>query len=208
MTALLRRLPAAILLAVALSGLGGCFSSAPATRLYVLAPMAEGAAKAPAPAEAARKPVSLVIREVRVPQYLDRPQIVTRDSGHRLTISEFDQWGGNLREDLTRVLSENLALLLASNRIVAAPYPMALQPDYRIDVEVLRFEREMDGQVRLAARWWLMSGKDAVLLASPEAAFTVVPAGSSYEAVVAAMSAVYGDLARAIVDSIRKANGP
>lgn len=211
MTPPLSRLAAVFLLAVALFGLGGCFSSTPATRLYLLTPMTDATAdannKVPATAAPVVKPVSLVIREVRVPQYLDRPQIVTRGSGQRLLISEYDQWGGNLREDLTRILSENLGRVLGSDRVVAAPYSMAWQPDYRIDVEVLRFERDAEGQVRLSARWRLMAGRDAVLLASPEAAFSVAPADSSYSSLVAAMSSAYADLARAIADSIRKVQG-
>ena len=187
--------------AIAVS-LAGCLSSAPATRLYLLAPVTE-----PEAAGRAAKPVTLSIREIRLPQYLDRPQIVTRDSGHRLQIAEFDQWGGNLREDMTRILAENLGRLLGSDRVFSAPHNVLLQPDYRVELEVLRFEREPGGQVRLAARWWLARGTDATLLLSREAAFSGTPHADSYDALVAAMSTVYGKLAGAIADSIRQAGG-
>lgn len=184
--------------------LAGC-SSGPATRFYTLAAVAEAPpAGAKDPAPRAARPVTLVITDLRLPQYLDRPQIVTRGSDHRLRMAEHQQWGGNLRDDMTRVLAENLGRQLPGDRVLAAPIHTALQPDYRIEVDVQRFEREADGSVRLAARWWLSRGPDGALLAGPEASFTGPPVGADdYEALAGAMSAVFGDLARAIADSIR-----
>ena len=182
----------------ALTLLSGC-SSGPATRFYTLAPVAATDA-----APQAARPVTLVITDLRLPPYLDRPQIVTRGSDNRLRISEHQQWGGNLRDEMTRLLAENLGRQLPGDRVLAAPTHMALQPDYRIEVDVQRFEREADGSVRLAARWWLTRGPDGILLASPEASFTGTSVGEdAYEALVASMSSVFGELAQAIAHSIR-----
>lgn len=197
MTHQLRRIATGLL---ALGSLTGCLGSAPGTRLYQLEPIADR----PTVASMA-KPVTLVVREVRLPQYLDRPQIVTRDVGHRLQFAEFDQWAGDLREDLTRILVENLGRLLASERVFAAPLNVAVQPDYRLEVEILRFEREAGGRVQLTARWWLGRGSDGGLLATREASFSGTSATDAYSGLIAAMSVVYGDLARAIADSVRKA---
>ena len=184
--------------------LAGC-SSGPATRFYTLAPVAEAppvAAKDAAPRAA--RPVTLVITDLRLPPYLDRPQIVTRGSDNRLQMSELEQWGGNLRDDMTRVLTENLGRQLPGDRVLAAPFQIAVQPDYRVEVDVQRFEREANGPVRLAARWWITRGQDGALLANPEASFTGPTAGAGdYDALVGAMSTVIGELARAIADSIR-----
>jgi uncharacterized lipoprotein YmbA len=150
-------------------------------------------------------PVALVIKDVRLPQYLDRSQIVTRIDSHRLQMFEHEKWGGNLREDMTRILAESLAQILESDRVIAAPHTMRLTPDYRLEVEVQCFEREAGGRVRLSARWWLTRGADAALIVSPEASFSGAPLGEkgSYEALVGSMSAVYGELALAIARSIR-----
>lgn len=184
--------------------LGGC-SSTPATRFYVLAPVAQAPLTMSA-AEPGKPSVTLIINDVRLPQYLDRPYIVTRDNDHRLQMFEHEQWGGNLRDDMTRVLAENLGRLLASDRVIAAPTSLRVQPDYRIEVEVLRFEREPGGggRVRLSARWWLTQGADAKLLASPEASFSGESIGESgaYDAMINSMSVVYGELAQAIARSI------
>lgn len=186
--------------------LAGC-SSAPATRLYTLTAVAPPAsAKEFAPGAA--RPVTLVITDLRLPQYLDRPQIVTRGSDQRLRMSEHQQWGGNLRDEMTRVLAENLGKQLPADRVLAAPTHIALQPDYRIEVDVRRFEREANGHVKLAARWWITRGSDGTLLASPEASFSGPPVDAdAYEALVGAMSAACGELAQAIARSIRTRAG-
>lgn len=182
--------------------LTGCLGSAPSTRLYQLEAGADKAAKA-----ATGNTPTLLVRDIRLPTYLDRPQIVTRGAGHRLHIAEFDQWGGDLREDMTRVLVQSLGRTLGSQRVFAAPVGIALQPDYRLEVEVLRFEREADGQVRLHARWWLARGADLGLLATHEASFARASSSDSYPDLVATMNMVYAELVDAIAASIRKLGG-
>ena len=176
----------------------GCASD-PVTRYYVLA------ASAAAPASADAVGVAVVIKDVRLPQYLERPQIVTRGSDHRLLMADYELWAGDLRQDLTRVLAENLSRLLGSDRVVAAPHTLRVQPDVRVEVEIQRFERSAAGRVELAARWWLTRGSDGALLASPGVTIPGAPLapGAPYEAVVASMSGVYGELAGEIARSIR-----
>lgn len=183
-------------------GLTGCLGSAPSTRLYQFEAGADKGGK-----EATGNTPTLLVREVRLPAYLDRPQIVTRGAGHRLHIAEFDQWGGDLREDMTRVLVKNLGRALGSQRVFAAPVDIALRPDYRLEVEVLRFERDTDGQVRLHTRWWLARGADLSLLATHESSFARPSASDSYADLVASMNMVYAELAHAIAASIRKLSG-
>lgn len=190
--------PLLIALAAVLALAGGC-SSVPATRSYLLS------ATAAAPAEMAATPLAVVVKDLTLPQYLDRSQIVTRGGGHRIQIVEHELWAGNLRQDMMRVLVENLGRVLASERVVAASNALRLQPDFRVEVDVLRFERGADGRVELAARWWLTRGSDGLLLASPTQTLFGAPLGegASYEALVASMSAVYGELAQAIARSIQ-----
>jgi hypothetical protein len=104
---------------------------------------------------------------------------------------------------MIRILAENLGRLLPNDRVIAAPHPVPLQPDYRLALEVQRFERDADGRVQLTARWWLTRGADLAPLASPAATFTGGAIGdSSVDALVQSMSTVYGELAQAIARSL------
>jgi len=191
---------AAAALALAAALVPGC-ASAPPVRLYVVTPI-------PGPAPAARAPgPGIVVAAVRLPEYLERPQLVTRRGDNRLQLEEFHQWGGNLAKDLTRVMAENLALLLGSDAVVAAPHTLRLKPDYRVETEVLRFERSGDGRVHLAAKWWLQRGSDGSILASATTALASEPLAESAgaEGTVAAMSGVYGELSRVIAQAVSQA---
>lgn len=195
-----RRLTAAAILAL----LAAC-SSAPATRFYVLS----STAAAPAAGPTAGRPVALVLKPVALPQYLDRSQIVVRGAGHRLRMSETELWAGDLGQDMTRVLAEDLGRLLRTDRVVVAPHTLQLAPDFRVEVEVLGFELGADGRVRLAARWSLARGADGRLLAGTLEGYAGAPLGATpdYEAVVASMSALCGELAQAIARGIGAQGG-
>lgn len=184
----------------------GCVTPGPRTHFYMLdAVVASSPPGAAATAARATKPVTVVIKDLRLPLYLDRPQIVARNDGNRLEVNEFEQWGGPLREDMTRVLVTNLGRLLGGDRVVAAPYHMTTLPDYRVEVDILGFERVPGGRVRLSAQWWISRGADATPVASSDGTFTGEPLAADvpYEKLVASMSAVYGELAQAIARSIR-----
>lgn len=171
--------------------LGAC-ASAPATRFYALAP-------APASVTAARlaAPPIIVVREVGLPRYLDRPQIVTRTEAHRLRFAEFAQWGGDLREELTQVLAENLARRLAGSAVLPAPTFAATRPDLAVDVDIVRFEAADDGQVHLVARWRVPGAPIRT------AAFSRPRPGEAVDAaLVGVMSELVGDLAAAIAPTV------
>ena len=196
------------LLAVALALLlGGCITPGPTTRFYSLTPVTGTPPDSPRAIEklTTAKPRFVVIRDVRLPLYLDRPQIVTRSAGNSLEWSEIDQWGGVLRDDLARTLATNLGRLLEGDRVVAAPYPVSNPPDCRIEVEIRSFERLPAGQVELLAQWWITRGSDGALLGSSEGKFASQPVadGAAYDTLVNAMSAVYGELAQAIARSVQ-----
>jgi uncharacterized protein len=190
---------AAFALALAVALATGC-SSVPPVRFYVVTPLA-----GPAPAARAPGP-RVVVAAVRLPEYLERPQLVTRSGDNRLQLEEFHQWGGNLAKDLTRVMAENLSLLLGSDAVVAAPHTLRVRPDYRVEIEVLRFERAGDARVHLTAKWWLQRGADGTPLASPTTALesAPLPEAASVELTVAAMSGVYGELSRVIAQAVAR----
>jgi uncharacterized lipoprotein YmbA len=181
----------------------GCFSSInSATRFYILSPLDDltgsGDEKSP------NSSLSVEVASLRLPQYLDRPQIVTRSSGNRLILSENHQWGGNLRKNMIRVLAKNLSQLLATPNIAISPYRPRTPPDYLVELEVMKFEKDPDGRVRFSTQWRLSTGKNrkplAVKITELESA--VVQTGSDLELTVLAMSTLLGDVSLIISKQI------
>ena len=190
--------PLRLAMAIVVALLSAC-ASTPSTRFYVLSPLA-AAQSAPVSA----KPVAVVIRDIRLPQYLERPQLITRDGENRIQLADDAQWAGNFQQDMVRVLTENLGLLLASDRVFSAPHNGPLKADFKLDLEILRFEQGADGRVTLSARWWLIRGSDNALIEAPSVSLNSAPIDKlARDSLVAAMSSVYGELARLIARSVK-----
>src|SRR4030095_6551025 len=65
--------------------------------------------------------VALGVGPITLPGYLDRDQLVTRISENRLAVAENDRWGEPLEENVSRVISQNLSLLLADDKVTRFP---------------------------------------------------------------------------------------
>jgi uncharacterized lipoprotein YmbA len=140
---------------------------------------------------------------VALPGYLRRPQIVTRD-GNRLTRSERYTWGEDLESDFARVLAENLAILVPTDRISTFPWSDPRQLDYSIAVQVSRFDRGSDDRVSLLAQWRIVDAKTGQSLQTGRASIQEPADGRGYDETVAAMSRAVAALARELVDAIHK----
>lgn len=195
-------------LALALVLLAGCATGdAPTTRFYVLSALPGDSA---ALGDARRDPpIAVDIATLRLPQYLERPQIVTRSARNELALAEYHQWGGNLAKNMTRVLARNLALLLGTAEITVFSRRPPAPADVRVDIDVLQFERGPDRRVLLSAQWRLRAGADGAprLARISELASAPIDAEAGMDATVEAMSSLLGELstviARAAIEQIR-----
>src|SRR5215813_10445740 len=190
---------------VALFVLSGCLGSTPPTQFY-LVPSLTGPDTAP-PVSAGPRDLTLAVGPVTVPPYLDRPQIVTRTSRAKLTLADFEQWAGPLADTIARVLSEDLALLIPTERVVLYPWPRTMDPDYQIMVEVLQFERGPGSQVVLVARWSLLD-RDGKELALRTARINLTAGGTDSEATVTAMGRALDALAQDMAATLRSMGPP
>ena len=150
------------LLFVILSVSGCASSKTPVTHFYILDPC--DSITLPAGQMAQKSIFSIGVTSFRLPQYLERPQIVTRSSENKLVLAEFHQWGGNLRKNMTRVLAKNLSQLMGTPEIFIYPDIPQSPPDFRVELTVMKFERDPDRKVRLSAQWRLFGDKDKVPL--------------------------------------------
>ena len=197
------RLPMVLIFVLAGCLLSSCLSSnTPATRFYVLNPLEPGKGLYTGPRDA----ISLEISSLHLPQYLERPQIVTRSTGNQLDLAEYHQWGGNLRKNMMRVLAKNLSQLLDTARVYMSPHHPSTPADFRVQLEVMKFERDPDGKVRLSTQWTLLRGQDQRPLATriTDLESQEVPKDADPEETVSAMSALLGELSVIISREILK----
>ena len=146
--------------------------------------------------------LALGIGPVKFPGYLDRQQLVTRISQNRFAVAENDRWAEPLEENFSRVLSQNLSILLETNRIVAYPWERNQRPTYQVQVEVLRFEPNAEQLVELWARWTILDDARKTISVK-ESYLTQRARDKSTEESVAAMSEVLANFSQEIAAAIR-----
>ena len=150
-------------------------------------------------------PAVVAVGPVILPDYIDRPQIVTRKSAYQLELAAYDHWAAPLYDMLPRVLVEDLALRLPSDRVVAFPQIGDASFDYRVAIDVSRFDVDATGAATLAARWQLYarSAPRALLVADDTLQRQIE--GRGYDAYAASLSAVLADLGDRIAREVNSA---
>ena len=191
---------ALITLGVSLIFMVGCASTEP-SRFYILHSLPDSEAKTQI--AAAENGVAIGIGPIELPEYLDRPQIVTRLSKNELQLAEFDQWVEPLNHNLPRVLAENLSILLSTDRVFAYPWTGSAQIDYQVAVEVTRFDGTLGGDVLLNTRWSLLAVDEKKVLVKKKSTFRQSTGGVGYDSLVSAKSQVLADLSREIAEEIK-----
>jgi uncharacterized protein len=176
------------LLAGAMSlALAGCLGSSRPARFYTLEPLQvrDG------PGSTATSAM-LAVGPVELPDYVDRPQIVTRSGANELIIAEFDRWGGSLDNQISTSLVATLRDRLAPQQIAVVPWRSAVlseETPYRVRVSVSRFDGILGQSVVLQARWELCARSDGKeqSLGVREASVTEEIDGPGYDALASAM---------------------
>jgi uncharacterized lipoprotein YmbA len=175
----------------------GC-STGPPARLYVLTslPRAESV-----PLPTGVRELSLGIGPVELPQYLNRSQIVTGEQAPELHSAASAQWAEPLQDGFTRVLAENLSLLLATDRVALFPWKTFI-PEYQVVVEVTHFLGQTGGEVSLVALWSILTKDGREALVSKKSSFREATGSSEYAALAAALSRTVAALSRDIAAAL------
>lgn len=171
------------------------------SRFYMLSP--QDTSKTISQAETGQGCVAIGIGPVQVPEYLNRPQIVTRVSDNELYLAEFDKWAEPLVDNFSRVLSENLAKLLCTDPIVIFPSRGTIPIDYKVEVEVIRLDGILGEYVTLITRWAVFGKNGDNVLLMKRSSYTESVAGKAYEALVAAKSQAIAKFSQDVASAIK-----
>ena len=177
-------------------------SSTPGVRYYTLNPFPE--MQPDSSQVVPGTPLGIGVGPVEFPKFLDRPQIVTRKSQHRVEVSEFHRWAGSFSEDFLRVLAKNISMLLPADRVAAYPWTHQFSPTHSIQLIVEQFDGRFGGDVVLNVTWSVWNQKDTNQAIFKHTRIKEPVSAEDYDALVAAQSRAIGTLSRAIVDEIER----
>lgn len=168
----------------------GCFHPSPPVAFYTLQPLPREGTPAP------RSGIALEVGPVRLPELLQRPQMLVAQGGGALALSETLRWGNPLDQDMRRVLVDDLGWLLGSDAVVPSPNGERVAAAYRLDLEVLSCAAGPSG-LDLEAVWMLTRPGTARALLVRRSALRE-PLGSGPDALAAAHSRILAALGREI----------
>jgi len=172
----------------------GCASSTP-SRFYTLSSTST-------PALVPQANCSVSVGPISLPSFVNRPQIVIRTGPNQVSIGEFDRWASPLKDDIGRVVVENLISMLGTTQVTLLSRPAATDASYRVTIDVLCFDSELGKAAALDALWTVSSKQDGQSRRG-RVTLTEATQGADYAALVAAHSRALGKLSAEIADTIR-----
>jgi len=187
---------AAVLLT--LSSLTGCASS-PSETYYTLS---AGAAVNGTTASSSEPAYSIAVGPITLPEVVDRPQLVLRAGPNEVVIVELHRWAGPLRSEIPRIIADNLAAYLNVKRVAAYPQSAGDNADYRVLVDIQRFDSTMGESVTIDALWTVKRVSDGIFRTGRSTA-RESSSGGTYEGLVAAHSRALATISREISETVR-----
>ena len=182
----------------------GCTGTSPSALYYTLSPIEKNSI----PDQSTIVPVDFAIGigPVTFSDQLDRPAIVTQTGKNQININEFHRWAGSLQQNFTRVMTQNLAILLKTDQVMARPWERYFKPDIRITVDIQKFGGQLGEFAELETTWIIIEeGKDVEAVVHRSAIKEAVT-DESYEALVAAQSKALASLCEEIAKALKPKN--
>lgn len=182
-----------------ISGLLTACASTPSTDFYALDSLSLPPV---ATTPVLEKKLLIGIGPLTLPALVDRKQIITRAENHTLQIAEFHQWAAPLKENVIAVLGKNMATL-QPNAIVR-PYPWSAygNVDYRVIIDVSRFDTQLGKSVNIEASWVIMEEKNHTIVKNGEAKIERLLNDESYQSATQALSELLSQLSQQLSNEL------
>jgi uncharacterized lipoprotein YmbA len=175
--------------------LTGCGTSTP-SKFYMLNAVANPVKKS-SQTEPERQ-VYIGVGPVEFPAYLDRHQIVTRVDENQVNLAMFHEWAEPLKDNFIRVFVENLSALDTRGLFVVYPMRGPASVDIQLEMEVVRLDGKLGGDVSLVARWAIFRKNRGEMPMTGKTEITEPTGSPDYRSLVAAQSRAVEALSREI----------
>jgi len=111
-------------------------------------------------ADTTRVPVSthgqvIGLGPIRIPEYLNRPQMIVAITDNQYRLSEDHRWAERLDQNISLALFKALPRQLGTDRVVRYPWPQRQAIDYQVGIDILEFNVDASGQSQLVAQWFI-----------------------------------------------------
>jgi uncharacterized protein len=174
------------------------------SKFYLLTPTAETAATTPAATtQSTSSDFTIGLGPIKLPPYLDRPEIVTRMAPNRLELSKEDRWGESIQNGFTRAMERDLAAQ-AGAAVIVFPWYSTVHIDMQVQIDVSRFETDAQGTATLSAKWTILDSTGKNILYTVESNLTQPSKPGDNTEAAAALSRTIGDLSAQIANMLQQ----
>ena len=145
--------------------------------------------------------VAVMVGPVTIPASVDQPEFVVQVAANRVQVDEFNRWVAPLGDAIARAVAGDLVVLLGSPE-VASNQLANFVPDYRVTIDVQRFESVPGNAATLEAVWTVRKTVGGEIRSGRTVAREPVQ-GQSYDALAAAHSQALAQMSTDIAAAIR-----
>ncbi|MBU5638955.1 PqiC family protein [Geomonas sp. Red69] len=144
---------------------------------------------------------SVAVGPVTIPELVNRPQLVVRLTPSRVAVLEEHRWAEPLKNEIPRLLAQDLGPLLGSNRVFTYDQGSGAAAQYRVLVDIVRLEAVPGDSVTVEAGWVVRGAGSA--RREGRAVIKEKADGSDYDAVAAALSRALAGVSAEVAKSVR-----
>ncbi|HKN14327.1 MAG TPA: PqiC family protein [Candidatus Binatus sp.] len=174
------------------------------SRFYLITPTADTGAAAQAAAQSTSGAFTIGLGPIKLPPYLDRPEIVTRMAPNRLELSKEDRWGESIQNGFTRAMERDLAAQAGTGQVIVFPWYNTVHIDMQVQIDVYRFETDGQGTATLSAKWTILDSTGRNILYTVESNLTQPSKPGDMTDAAAALSRTIGDLSGQIANMLHQ----
>ena len=144
---------------------------------------------------------TVIVGPVTIPDSVDQPQFVVQVAANRVQVDEFNRWVAPLNDSIARAVAGDLVVLLGTPEVATGPLANFV-PDYRVTIDVQRFESIQGDAAVVEAVWTVRKTAGGTTRSGRTVARETVQ-GQSYDALAAAHSRAMAKLSADIASAIR-----
>ncbi|MCX5706338.1 MAG: PqiC family protein [Candidatus Omnitrophica bacterium] len=139
---------------------------------------------------------------VKIPEYLNRPQIVAINKNKTLSFAQFDRWGEPLDPGLTRLIRQDLMLMLPGATLVTYPWRSAVPVKYQVTVDLVQLESELVKDLFFVCQWSIIDVGNNKMMIIKRSEFRQPIDPHTYSGLTEALSAACASLSNEIAQEL------
>jgi len=181
--------------------ISGCISipNSPTSRFYMLSIVDENQVS---------KKIDLAsnmvigVGPVKIPEYLNRPQMVTLSKEKMLQIAQFDRWGESLDLGVASLIREDLTVMLPKAKLTLYPWNSSVVVKYQVIAEIVQLDSELNGDMSFVVQWMIIDVQNSKVMIIKRSAFHQPIIPPNYSGLAKTLSSACASLSSQIAEAL------